>query len=353
MDATKISIADEALERINSERILITGASGLLGRQIVYELTRAGISPVCLVREGSQTDYLSSLDLEIRVAALRAQSALDSAFRGIESVIHTAAVVDFRGDRQTIFTGINSFGALACYRAARERRARRFVHVSSVVAVGALPRTPLPGNVPPLDESADFNLSHLRIPYILSKRSAEELLFAERNSETELIVVNPSIIVAPSRHGSDRERIDRALSRRFIPVPPNRFNLVDLRDVSAAIVNSLALGTDGGRYLLTGQNLVAGDVLTLFEKLTQKKPWRIRPPRSVLNLAASFNEFRRKRWSSGKLKLYPDLVRMLDYDWAYDNSLARRELGFTPRSVEDTLADLYFERFEGTFLDPP
>ena len=161
-------IQPATIDKLRSGRLLITGASGLLGRQLVYELDRVGIRPVCLVRESSDVMYLKSLDLEIRFADLRDTDALALAFKGIECVIHTAALVDFRGDRQAMFTGLNSFGALGSYRAAESAGVKRFVHISSVVGIGAVYRTG--ADIAPLTESAEFNLSHINVPYILSKR---------------------------------------------------------------------------------------------------------------------------------------------------------------------------------------
>ncbi|HSG98433.1 MAG TPA: NAD(P)H-binding protein, partial [candidate division Zixibacteria bacterium] len=107
------------LTAIRDESILVTGASGLLGRQIVFELVKRGIRPVCLVRESSDTRYLESQGLELRRADLRNPEELAVAFAGVQRVIHAAGLVNFRGDKLTQFTGINSFGALLCYRAAR------------------------------------------------------------------------------------------------------------------------------------------------------------------------------------------------------------------------------------------
>lgn len=344
-------IHPETIKRLQSERILITGASGLLGRQLVFELVRVGLRPVCLVRESSDITYLSSLDLEIRFADLRDSGAVADAFKGIDRVVHTAALVDFRGDKLTMFTGINCFGALSCYRASCAAGVKRFAHISSVVGIGARSRLAKGAASVPLTESAEFNLRDVRVPYILSKRSAEELLAAETHSGPELVTLNPSIVVAPSRHSSDRRRIDRFFDRPFIPTIPIWLNIVDVRDIAPAIINALVSGVAGKRYLLTGENLALTEILNIFQELTGKAPRHVRIPHSLLNLAAKYFNAKHKRNSGGKLRLYPDLLKMLDYDWVYDNSLAKSELGFLSRPARETLSDLYHETFRGTFLD--
>lgn len=339
-------IEKKTLDILKNKRILITGASGLLGRQLLYEFVRAGVRPTALVRDCSKTEYSKSLNLEIRRADFAEQSSLEAACADMDVVIHTAAIVDFGGDGLEERFELNSFGALRVFCAAREAGVSRFVQISSVVGVGAVA---FGGK--PLNEDSEFNLDHLQIPYILSKHQAEELLLAEPAGQTELIIVNPSIIVAPSRHQADRKRIDRAFARKVIPSLPNRLNLVDIRDVSRAILLATAHGRDRRRYLLTGENISVRQILDILCGLTGQSPLRLRPPLWPLKLAAALARWRYRRKPEGKLKLYPDLVKMLEYDWTYDNSRAISELGFTSRPLEETLSDLYNERFQGTFLD--
>jgi len=338
------------------QKILITGASGLLGSQLIHEYLTRNIRPVCLVRESSDCVYIDKHKLEKRYADLRNQEQLGHAFEGIDTVIHTAAVVDFRGDKLTMFTGVNSFGTLFCYRAAVAAGVKTFLHVSTIAAVGAVLRDKTSPSVL-LDERAEFNLKRLRIPYILSKRQAEELLRQERDSADsdrapQLITVNPSIIVAPSRHSSDKARIDKLMSRAFLPCFLNRVNLVDIRDVAIAILEALAKGRDGERYLLTADNVSVPEALDIFSDFSGHSPRRFSLPKSWLRAAAKLAVKFRSKNRGGKLRFYPDIVEMLNYDWAYDNSKARKELGFNPRPVRETLQDLYTGDFAGSYLQP-
>ncbi len=343
------------------DKLLITGASGLLGSQLIHECLKQDIRPICLVREGSDCSFIDSHGLEKRVADLRNQELLTQAFSGIKSVIHTAAMVDFRGDRLTMFTGINSFGALFCFRAAVATGVQRFLHVSTVAAVGAALRGDT-GPPTPLTENAEFNLAHLRIPYILSKYQAERLLFQEHTIETEkqdgskppeLVVVSPSIIVAPSRHGADKSRIEKLMSRAVLPSFPNRLNVVDIRDVAPAILRALEKGEDSERYLLTGDNFSFSEGLEIFASLTGKSPRRLATPLAWVRGAANIAQQLRRKNKGGKLKFYPDLIRMLDFDWVYDNSKARQQWGFNPRPMQQTLSDLYSGDFTGFYLRNP
>ncbi len=344
-------------------RILITGASGLLGSQLIHEYLKQGVRPICMVRESSDCTFIDSHNLEKRFADLRNQESLTEAFCGVDCVIHAAALVDFRGDKLTLFTGVNSFGALFCYRAAISAGVRKFLHVSTIAAVGAALRDSKCESVL-LTEDSEFNLDHLRIPYILSKHHAEQLLYQARVQKSDddtkesdqqerpkLIIVNPSIIVAPSRHGADKSRIDKLMSKPLLPSFQTRFNIVDIRDVSEAILTALEKGRDSERYLLTGDNLSLSEGLNIFSKQTGIRPRRFSPPVSALIAVAKLAHGLRRENKGGKLRFYPDVVRMLEYDWVYDNSKAREQLGFKPRPMAETLGDLYSGKFSGFYYN--
>jgi dihydroflavonol-4-reductase len=274
----------------------------------------------------------------------------------VEGIIHTAAIVNFRQDGMPRFTAVNTTGAVDLYKAANRAGVRRFVQVSSVVAVGALFR----GNhrrqrirFRPANEESEFNLGHLRIPYVKTKRAAEtELLELARGGTTELIIVNPSIIVSPSRTGDDRSKASKMFSRLVVPDYPNTVNLVDVRDVAPAVVAALSKGRAGQRYILAGDNISVHDLVLLVSDILGRTPHLVRPPRLLVDLIGRVAPVLSRLHRSRKISIYPDLIRLADYDWAYSSLKARRELDFAPRSVQETLNDLLTNNLTGSWQKP-
>lgn len=320
------------------KNILITGATGSLGKQLCRELINQGIKPIAHCRGSSNTEYIKSLGLEIREADMRDPERLRQAVEGMDAVIHTAAIVNFRGDRLTQFTGVNMMGAIELYRAAGQSGVKRMVQISTVAAIGAVPKQKQAAS---LDESAEFNLGHLRVPYILSKRAAEtELLKMAEESPTELVIVNPSIIVAPSRSGDDRSKAMELLSKPILPMVDNRINMVDQRDVVHGIMAALEKGQNRCRYILAGENISLPKLLDQVADRLGKRPFTFKPPKWIVMSAAQLNAFSGVLLNRPIRRLYPSLIRMLDYDWIYDSTLAQKELGFTSRPLAETLEDL-------------
>jgi dihydroflavonol-4-reductase len=341
---------------VNEYRILITGASGGLGKQLIYHLTNQGVRPIAHCRETSDTTYIDSHNLQKRFADIRNPDELDRLVDGVEGVIHTAAIVNFRQDGMPQFTAVNTAGAVDLYKAARQAGVRRFVQVSSVVAVGALPRSNQGRQrirFEPVNEESEFNLGHLQIPYVKTKRAAEtELLALARGGAPELIVVNPSIIVSPSRTGDDRSKASKMFSRLVVPDYPNIVNLVDVRDVAPAIVAALSKGRAGQRYILAGDNISAHDLVLMVSDILGKTPHLVRPPRLLVNLIAHAAPILGRLHRPHRTSIYPDLIRLADYDWAYSSRKARRELHFAPRSTQATLNDLLTNSLTGSWQKP-
>lgn len=341
---------------LTNKNILITGATGSLGKQLIYELVSKGHKPLAHCRSSSDTTYIDSLGLTKRIADLRNEAQLEQLVKGIDLIIHTAAIVNFRGDRLTQFTGINTFGALQLYRIARKASVGRFVQVSSVVGIGAVKRAGENSSLAEADESTEYNLASLQIPYFLSKRAAEVELLKEAaspgESQTELVIVNPSIIVAPSRSGDDRSKAEKLFGGLAMPRLPNRINLVDSRDVASGIVAAAESGISGERYILAGENLPISQLLLMVGQKLNKKVLLIPPPRFLLKGLAHLNRFYTVAMNRGHLRFYPDLVRLLDYDWAYNSGQARKQLGFNPRPLSETLDNLLDNDFRGSWANP-
>lgn len=339
--------------------VLVTGATGSLGKQLLYELTRQGYRPIAQVRDSSQTAYADQLNLEKRVADLRVAEDLTDLVQGVEVVIHSAAWVNFRKDRLTQFAGINTMGAINLYKAARAAGVKRFIHVSTIAAVGARVRSgnghsPHPAVVA---EDFSFNLAHLHIPYIMTKRAAEEeLVKLAAEGGPELVIVNPSIIVGPSRTGDDRARAKQRFGSLILPGMHNVVNVVDIRDVAPAIVRAITQGRAGERYILAGDNVSARELILTVTTILKITPhvWSI--PRWLINVAGwgagVYHQVRTALGGRHKISFYPDIVKLLDYDWAYSSRKAREELGFRPRSVHATLKDLLNNQFNGTYMRP-
>jgi len=340
---------------LNREKILITGATGRLGSQLAYELAQKGLKPIAHCRENSDTSFIDRLGLEKRTADLRIRPELAALVQGVSAVIHTAAWISFRQDKLTQFTGINTIGAVDLYNAARKAGVKRFVHVSTVGAVGARAHGAYDpsGSNRRITEEWEFNLGHLKVPYIMSKRAAEEeLLKLAADGGPELVIVNPSIILSPSHGGDDRAIAIKAFHRPLVPDYHNLMNLVDVRDVARGTLCALSKGVPGERYILGGDDISVRELMLSLSDLLGRLPHLVKFPRWMIGMAGKFKMRLGGLGAGEQLRAYPDLMKFADYDWTYSSQKAITHLGYRPRSIYTTLRDLLTNNFAGSYARP-
>ena len=169
-------------------RVLVTGATGLLGSHIVERLIARGHRVRALVRPGSRTDFLEGLGVEILRGDLTDPAACDRAVDDVGQVFHCAAKVGDWGSWREF-----QVGCIDATRTLAEASARagidRFVHISSTSAYGHPPDQPTP-----IDETAALGqnvwvLDH----YTRSKVECERLLWdMAASGRLPLTVIRPS-----------------------------------------------------------------------------------------------------------------------------------------------------------------
>lgn len=172
----------------SSGRVLVTGATGLLGSHIVEKLLQAGYPVRALVRPQSRTEFLEGLGIEIERGDLTDAAACDRALAGVRWVFHCAAKVGDWGSWSEFQVGcLDATRTLA--EASLRAGVERFVHISSTSAYGHPP-----DQKTPIDETAPLGqnvwvLDH----YTRSKVECERLLWEmARSRGLRLTVIRPS-----------------------------------------------------------------------------------------------------------------------------------------------------------------
>ena len=222
-------------------KVAITGATGFVGSHAALELRRQGAEVVALVRATSNLHRLLAAGIACQVAPLDNASELARCLDGCEYVIHVAGAVGFDSAWETYYR-VNVQGTRNLLDAARRAGVRRFVHTSSIVAIGASV------TAASLDEDACWNLRSQRVPYVTTKRWAEESALAA-NGNLEVVVVNPASVIGPDDF-SDSEfgKLCRRFWKGRVPLYfGGGNNYVDVRDVAQGIRLAAERGRPGQR----------------------------------------------------------------------------------------------------------
>ncbi len=176
-------------------KVLVTGASGLLGRGTALALEARGHDVTVLQRRPS------GLDLEERLGDISDLATVRGAVRGMDAVVHLAAKVHVIG-QWSDYRRINVEGTRGLVGAASAAGVSRFVQVSSpsVAHAGASLVGAAAGQADPATARGD---------YARSKAMAERIALAANSRSMAVVAVRPHLVWGPG----DTQLVDRILSR--------------------------------------------------------------------------------------------------------------------------------------------
>jgi nucleoside-diphosphate-sugar epimerase len=317
--------------------ILVTGANGHLGANLLRRLLAEGAAVRVLVRPGSDNTTLDGLDVERVHGDLREPATLLPATKGCDEVYHCAAQIStVAGGEAEIFAN-NVLGTRNLLQAAAESGVRRVVVSGSLSAVGHRPDGPT-------DESEPFNPFERHLPYAFTKAAVEhECLKAAADGLDVVIAVSCAILgpndFKPSRMG--QVLIDYA-HRRLGAYVPGGFEFVAARDIVEGHVLAMRKGRKGQKYIFSTEFMTIDSLLDLYREVTgQPKPRMRLSPALMMGLAEVTALVQRHIRPGRRQLLTPAAIRLLRMGRRADCGKARRELGYRPTSLADAVRDAY------------
>ena len=333
--------------------VLLTGATGFLGKHLVEQLTAAepdsclrilcrGASPWDVARsprpapaQGDPEGPYQNLQLEVTRGDIITLDDVMRTAEGVTEIYHLAGVVSRNPKKKWLQYQTHVEGTRNVCEAARKHGVRRVVHVSSsgTIAVSKGPTIH--------DENSGYKHEIVGAwPYYLSKIFAENLaLNYHAQHQVPVVVVNPSLLLGPGddRHSSTYD-VSLFLRGQILAVPLGGLNFLDARDVAAGLIAAMRSGRLGERYLLGGVNWSFREFLDCLSKVSGVRAPRLQPP---LGLSlASAHLLRRLMPLVGKsFPLDDESIKMSALFWYCDSTKARKELGFQTRDPAETLRD--------------
>jgi dihydroflavonol-4-reductase len=314
---------------------LVTGATGLVGNNVVRRLLEQGEGVRVLVRRTADPRPLAGLGgLEVVEGDVRDPHTVETALRGAARVVHAAARVHIGWTGMPEAQAINVEGTRNVARAARAAGAR-MVHVSSLDALDAHPNgTPADENSVPSAAAPNRGLC----PYVVTKRQAEQVVLEHVDAGLHASIVNPGYMIGPFDWKPSSGRMLLSVARGWGLFAPRGVNcFCDVRDVAGGILAALDRGRPGRRYILGGHLLSYYQAWRIFAQVTGGTP-------PVLSIGPFF------RSAAGR---FGDLVRILtgrepDVNSAstalaaqkriFTSARAQSELGYHPRPIPEAAA---------------
>ena len=317
-------------------KVLVTGGTGFLGAYIIRELVEQGYTVRAIRRSNKLPFYIPSSFFE-KVEWLPGDvldvAGLEEAMEGVDAVIHAAAKVSFRGGERRQLFSTNIEGTANMVNTALLLNTARFIHVSSVAALGRTVEKEM------VTEEKKWEDSKLNTTYAISKYHAETEVWRGIGEGLNAVIVNPSTILGYGDWNESSCALFKNVFREF-PWYSNGMNgFVDVRDVAGVIVSLLKSPVTGERFILNGDNW---SFRQLFNSIAagfgKKQPTR-EATRFLAGLAWRLEKI--KSLFSGRSSLLTrESARIARTTTRFDNSRILRQLpGFHFTPLEKTIQE--------------
>jgi len=314
--------------------IVVTGANGFLGNNLVRQLLADGEQVRCMVRPTSDLRSLAGLDVATVPGDLTDLDSLVKAFAGAKVVYNLAGVIAIAPGRERLMADVNWHGAANVAEACLAAKVERLCHVSSC---HALKEPPDSGT---FDEQQPFD-PDMRMVYGRTKaRGSLDVLSAVRDRGLDAVIGCPTGIIGPHDYGPSEMGatfIDFARGR-LAAVTPGGYNFVDVRDVAAGLIALAQRGRTGEYYLVSGERV---EITWLIEQLTEllgpcSKPRKLGG--TLLYLIADLMALA-SRLTGARPRVTRDSVETLMSNSNFSHAKAAAAVGYTSRPLRETVSD--------------
>ncbi len=321
-------------------RVFVTGATGLLGSNVVAALEAAGHSVIGLVRSRARAaGLLPDSTAELVEGDLTDVAGFSAALRGCDAVCHTAAYhrefYTSAKDHAAELERLNVAATRQILKAAADAGVSRFIHIGSCGAVG-MQANGEPGveDTPPLP-------IELENAYFASKLRADEAVaaFAKEHTRPAVVTIIPAWMLGPgdAAPSPGGRMILDFIARKVPGVTDGGQCVVDARDVANAVVAALERGATG-RYIVAGQYRTVAEIFATLERVTGVKAPTLRLPHGAV-MAYAFASELFGRLTRRPVLVRPASARALHAKLSWSSEKARRDLGISFRPLDDTLRD--------------
>ena len=314
--------------------VLVTGATGHVGANVVAHLNRAGIRPRVLLRPTSSTAAIDDLEWEAAPGDVTDAGSLRAAMRGASVVYHVAAVVSFWARGWAAMERVNVGGTRNIIEAALAEGVERLVHTSSVAAIGHAP-----GPDAPIDETAAWNFDPERLGYARSKHRSEQLVVrAVEAHGLSAVIINPALVFGERDVNLNAGRMLVQIARGWVLVAsPGSQAVCDADDVAAAHLLAAERGQDGARYIISTESKSYRALFAQVAGVVGARPPRLTLPAPLVRAAGWCGEHIVGRVTGREPVLTVEAGIQGTLHSVFSGARAERELGLQYTPFPETL----------------
>jgi len=249
--------------------ILVTGATGLVGGNLIWHLLLGNDRVAAIKRPTSDLEALHSIfsfytdspndfldRIDWKIADVLDLNSIQLAMEGVSLVYHCAAVVSLNSNEQSILD-VNVTGTRNVVLAALNCNIKKLCFVSSIAACGKA------FNNAQIDENSVWSDTIQRSLYSRSKFYSEQEIWKGIAEGLNAVVVNPGVILGVSGTDSGSSLLFSQIQKGLIFYTRGGSGYVDVQDVVKAMILLTNSDISGERFILVGENCSNKEILSL------------------------------------------------------------------------------------------
>lgn len=332
--------------------IFVTGGTGLLGSQLLYDLVSNGKNVRALYRSKNRLNAVSHLfryrnpeagdalfqQIEWVEGDILDIPILQEHIAGCSHVYHCAGLVSFHPKDHAHVFKINREGTANMVNVSLELGIEKFCHVSSTAAIGG-------DHTAPITEATKWKNGEITSGYSLSKNAAEREVWRAKEEGLNVVIINPCVILGPGDWNETSLTIFQTVSKGLKFYPPGSNATVDVRDVSYSMIYLMDSDIESERFLCVGSNQTFKALMTeisgqldLSAPSKLAKRWQVEMARWALKMV--------KGITGRRSAITKETVHNLFADKRYDTRKLEDAIGIQFRPLKEQVADSIAGRFE-------
>ena len=267
--------------------ILVTGATGFVGRNLILSLSKKRDNLIGQFRrekklEETRLFFISKNKEEVfdriiwRKADITNFSEVQSLFDDVVQVYHCAAYVSMAFYKTSYLNLVNITGTTYIVDNSIKKKIKKLCFISSIAAIGE-------GAKEEITEDTQWNPEVDKTPYSYSKYGSEMEVWRASQEGVPVVILNPGIII-----GNDSQ-IQKIIKNKFNFYTSGVSGFVTVEDVVKAAIGLMQEKIKNERFILVSENISFKDFVNYFS--TKNKNYSIRIPKSILYLTWFIESF--------------------------------------------------------------
>ena len=316
--------------------VLVTGGTGFLGSYIIKELVEKKYSIRAIRRSTSKLPFYISPNIFEKVQWVEGDIldtvSLEDAMEGVDMVIHSAAIISFNKEDKDAMHRVNTAGTANVVNIALEKNISRFVHVSSVAAIG---RTKINSHV---NEEKKWQENKNHTHYAISKYKAEMEVWRAIGEGLNAVIINPSTVLGYGDWNTSSCRIFKTVYDGFPWYSTGVNGFVDIEDVAKVAAMLLENNISEQRFIVNADNWSFQQLFnTIADGFGKKHPHRRATP-GLINFILQLEKMK-SLFAGSKPLLTKESARVANSHTYFQNDKLLKALpGFSFTPLQESIA---------------